>query len=467
MEIKDFNGFLDFRDETFPFTFKNGILTIIPPTIEKWSEFYKELFHWNFNKKQKNKWLDKKIINGITDKYKGVKFFVTDNPSYSNGYYSYSVDYLYIYDCKNNSDEMYDINGIRFKGPECNYFYNVSEYINEDFETKDNKFSRFNLEVLSKDDKDFGKFRWHNYTVSIKGSLSWKKANDTYSPLEIDSLIVLNLSRCCNDLEKLLELVSIQRIVLAFCAYRKNITFKEIDTYTYVKDKLKRKTGNIYIFNEKEIEKDIKHLRQIIDLRDINFKISKLYKLALDNKLYTTHICQNYLMRNSYTPARVLSILIAFEHTFKIIYKDVSLSNDEFNLAKIKTIKFLDEQISINSGKLKKKFKGLKNSVNKTKLGYDEHLKYALNDNFKVLEPFIKNRFQVKNTKTIVSKSSERINNIRNLMAHGNLDIKFKPINSNDIYLVELLLYSMILKYIGLEAKIIQDKIKKLFNIYL
>lgn len=73
----------------------------------------------------------------------------------------------------------------------------------------------------------------------------------------------------------------------------------------------------------------------------------------------------------------------------------------------------------------------------------------------------------MKNTKTIVSKSSERINNIRNLMAHGNLDIKFKPINSNDIYLVELLLYSMILKYIGLEAKIIQDKIKKLFNIYL
>ena len=52
-------------------------------------------------------------------------------------------------------------------------------------------------------------------------------------------------------------------------------------------------------------------------------------------------------------------------------------------------------------------------------------------------------------------------------MAHGNLDINFKPINSNDIYLIELLLYSMILKYIGLDKKIIQDKIKELFNLYL
>ena len=76
-------------------------------------------------------------------------------------------------------------------------------------------------------------------------------------------------------------------------------------------------------------------------------------------------------------------------------------------------------------------------------------------------------KYEVKDAKSIITSCSERTNKIRNSMAHGNLDINFKPINSNDIYLIELLLYSMILKYIGLDKKIIQDKIKELFNLYL
>ena len=50
-------------------------------------------------------------------------------------------------------------------------------------------------------------------------------------------------------------------------------------------------------------------------------------------------------------------------------------------------------------------------------------------------------------------------------MAHGKLDINYKPINSNDIYLIELLLYSMALKHIGLSGDLIVSKIKCLFNI--
>ena len=467
MHIKDFNGYLDFHNETFPFTFKKDTLTIIPPSIEKWNEFYNEWFHHDFNNNSKNKWLEKIIIDGVTDNHNGVKFFVTDSPAYFNGYYSYKVNYLYIYDYKSGTNDMYEIKGIRFKGPECNYLYNVRNYINQDFETKDNRFNKFSLELLSKEDENFGKFSWYNYSVSVNGSFSWKKDNGTYSPLEINSLIILELSRTCNDLDKLLELIYIQRTILTFCAYRKNITFKEIDTYAYTDDKLTRKVGNFYIFDDKEAESDIKHLKQIVDFKGTGKSISKLYKLVLDGKIYTTHIPQNFIMRNSYFPARMLSILIAFEHTYKTIYKDVLLSNEDFAFVKKKTIEFLDNQISVNTGKLKKKFKGMKNSISKTDLGYGEYLKYALNNNLDVLESFIKKRYRVKNANPIITACSERTNKIRNSMAHGTLDINFKPINSNDIYLIELLLYSMVLKYIGLDKKIIEDKIKQLFNLYL
>ena len=208
MIIDDFNGFLKFGKETFPFSFSKNKITIHPTTIDKWKELYIEWFNKDFNEKRK-KWLDKIIIDGITDRHKGVKFLVTDNPRYFNGYYTYSVDFMYIYDINPETNDMYDVKGIRFKGPEINYFYNVSDYITSDLETKNNSFDRFYLELKSKKDKDFGNFRWHNYSVSIKGSFSWKKENDTYGPLEINSLLVLELSRTCNDLKKLIELIDL------------------------------------------------------------------------------------------------------------------------------------------------------------------------------------------------------------------------------------------------------------------
>ena len=464
MIIDDFNGFLKFGKETFPFSFSKNKITIHPTTIDKWKELYIEWFNKDFNEKRK-KWLDKIIIDGITDRHKGVKFLVTDNPRYFNGYYTYSVDFMYIYDINPETNDMYDVKGIRFKGPEINYFYNVSDYITSDLETKNNSFDRFYLELKSKKDKDFGNFRWHNYSVSIKGSFSWKKENDTYGPLEINSLLVLELSRTCNDLKKLIELINIQKVIMFFSCYRTNIKFNEINTYCYTKDKLRRQTGKYYIVDKGKFEENKDVLKQIITINDTDKYYSKLYKLGVDNKLYTTHICNNNYDRHLYTPARILSIVIAFEHSFKIFYPDVKIQSHEFDIAKNEIVNFINDKINQSTGKLKKKYKNIEHNIKKIDVSYGECLKYALNDNYVVLKDFIKKRYAVKNPKSIISSCSERVNTIRNQIAHGKLDLKYKPINSNDTYLIELLLYSMTLKYIGLDEEKIKEKIKSLFNI--
>lgn len=465
MKVEDFNGFLEFKEETFPFSFSDNKITIHPHSIDKWNELLGEWFHHSTNKK--NKWLDKIIIDGITAKRKGVKFFVTDSPAYFNGYYTFTVDYMYIYDINHETNDMYDVKGIRFKGPEINYFYNVSDYIKTDFKTKNNSFDKFSLELNSKDDKKFGKFRWHNYSVSVKGSFSWKKENDTYGPLEINSLLILELSRSCNDLKKLIELIQIQDVVMFFNCYRKNITYTEIDTYCYTKDGLKRKIGNFYVFDDEYSDFNEKKeiLKQIITLNDTSEEYSQIYKLCVDNNLYTTHICSNYHDRHLYTPARILSIIIAFEHSFKIFYPNIEIQSPELNIAKEEINNFIDNKITSTTGKLKKKYKNIKNSIDKIDVSYGEHLKYALNDNYKILKEFIGKRYQVKNPRFVISSCSTRVNTIRNQMAHGKLDINYKPINSNDIYLIELLLYSMALKHIGLRDDLIISKIKCLFNI--
>lgn len=463
MNIEDFNGFLKFKDEIYPFSFKDNEVTIHPYSIDKWNEFRAEWFHFDFGKK--NKWLDKIVLEGVTDKKKAVYFYVTDNPKYCYGYYTYKVEFMYISDINPETDEVYDIKGIRFKGPEINYLYNVRDYIKQDFETKNDIFDRFNMELKSKKDNNFGNFRWHNYSIAIKGSFSWEKANDTYEPIKINALLVLELSRTSSNLKELIELILIQKKVLYFSCYRKNITFNEIDTYTYERN-ARKKVGNFYIFDsEITPEESRKVLKQIIDYKNVGSNVSELYKLEIKKKLYTTHICANYREKHIYTPARILSIVIAFEHYFKIIYPTCLISSSDYETVRKDTITFLDEKIKESSGSIRKKYKGMKNSVSKLGESYGQHLKYALEENYDILEPFIRYFYKVKNPKQILKACSERVNTIRNSMAHGKLDIKYKPINTNDIHLVEILLYSMVLKSIEISNEKIQQEIKRIFDI--
>ena len=107
----------------------------------------------------------------------------------------------------------------------------------------------------------------------------------------------------------------------------------------------------------------------------------------------------------------------------------------------------------------------MKNSVSKLGESYGQHLKYALEENYDILEPFIRYFYKVKNPKQILKACSDRVNTIRNSMAHGNLDIKYKPINKNDIHLIEILLYSMVLKASQISNEKIQQEIKRIFDI--
>ena len=466
MLINDFNGFLKYKDNIFSFSFSKNEITIFSDFVKKENELLKTYF--SHSHISKNKWLNKIIIDGIIDKNKGVKFFTTDNPLYLNGYYKFKIDYIYIYRLKNETNEFYPINGIRFKGPEINYFYNVSDYVKTDFKiNSNNTFEKFSIELNNKKDKNFGKFRWHNYSISIKGSFSWEKDCDIYGPLEVNSLLVLELSHPCTELKKLIELIQLQKIVMYFTCYRKYVNFTEIDTYTYDENKLRNKIGNFYILidNQSNTSEEKQVLKQIITLNDTQDNYSNLYKLISLNKLYTTHICNNSHDRHLYTPSRILSIIIAFEHLFKTIYPDVKIQSEEFDIVKKDMINYIEVKIQNSKGKLKKKYKNMKNSIDKLDISYGECLKYALKDNFNILSEFIQKRYKVKRARPIINDCSNRINFIRNQMAHGELDIKYKPINSNDIYTVELLLYSMVLKKIGLNDDIIKRNIKRLFNI--
>ncbi len=51
MKVEAFNGFLEFKEETFPFPFSDNKITIHPHSIDKWNELLGEWFHHSTNKK--------------------------------------------------------------------------------------------------------------------------------------------------------------------------------------------------------------------------------------------------------------------------------------------------------------------------------------------------------------------------------------------------------------------------------
>ena len=114
-----------------------------------------------------------------------------------------------------------------------------------------------------------------------------------------------------------------------------------------------------------------------------------------------------------------------------------------------------------------RKYKSIKRSISKINDSYMSNLKKALEDNYNCLVPFIKKIYNVykdEDVAKVIEDCSSRSNKIRNKMAHGKLDIDFSTDNSHDIKLIELLIYSMVLKYVEVDETIIIKKIAILFN---
>ena len=92
---------------------------------------------------------------------------------------------------------------------------------------------------------------------------------------------------------------------------------------------------------------------------------------------------------------------------------------------------------------------------------------YILNviDDYPVSLSAIKTIYGTDITKYLLTDISERINKLRNDMAHGNMDIEFNEVNTKDLKFMEILFYILILSELDLSDDEIINKIAWLFNI--
>lgn len=106
---------------------------------------------------------------------------------------------------------------------------------------------------------------------------------------------------------------------------------------------------------------------------------------------------------------------------------------------------------------IKSFMKTIKNSDNKLA----DKIKYAINDCKDILFSFVEHYYGEYSEEKI-KEISERMNELRNDLTHGNIDIEIEPIHLNDFAIMECLTYAMRLKKIGLEPDNIQECIRSI-----
>ena len=81
----------------------------------------------------------------------------------------------------------------------------------------------------------------------------------------------------------------------------------------------------------------------------------------------------------------------------------------------------------------------------------------------KIMMPFVNRRYKGEYA-DIIKELGARIGVLRNGVAHCKLDFSLEPIHLSDIYIMELLLYAIELKRVGISPFEIQKAISCLFK---
>ena len=82
---------------------------------------------------------------------------------------------------------------------------------------------------------------------------------------------------------------------------------------------------------------------------------------------------------------------------------------------------------------------------------------------FIIMEPFIKSKYAGALDVTI-EEICDRMNTVRNGIAHSRLDLNLEAIHLSDLKIIEELLYAMRFQYLHIDSRPIQIGIKKLFG---
>ena len=155
-------------------------------------------------------------------------------------------------------------------------------------------------------------------------------------------------------------------------------------------------------------------------------------------------------------------ITAAFEWEFHRLYPNGIKKSEGTINAENQVIEEIEQLIDSNTGKKKSIYKQLKRLVRSNSL--ESEIVQFGKDFSKTIDIFGKRLYSLNHVELNYSEIGKRVSTQRNHFAHGDLDKEFIGESLCDIVYMELMIYAMQLRHLGIDNVQIQRAINDLFQ---
>ena len=283
------------------------------------------------------------------------------------------------------------------------------------------------------------------------------------SPLSINSALIFDFEKT-NDYKFILRLFYIAKQFIQFLCYRRDVYLPNVDIYAPYENVKYLKFATLHIIDELHScdLNSLKEKRYISQSLIVGYEGKILADIA-DNLLYLRHLPETYKSGRLIDASRFIMIMAAFEWEFKRMYPDGIPKDSNTIQIENEAMEAIEDLINKSKGKLKKKYKFLKNLISSDNL--QSKIIKTGNDFDDAIGNFGKNLYELNNEILDYSKMGDRLANQRNNFAHGNLNKDFIGFSLLDLIYLEYIIYAMQLRYYGISDINIRKAINNLFRL--
>ena len=460
-------GYLNYDDTSYPFVFddKDFLITLFPPTLEKWDKTstirhqFEVLTQYD---SKKHEWIKEIKLCGITSERNHIIFCVRDSVIDYNGFPQYPVNWYFYFRDPLTADT---IDGFRLSGDTINYFFPPYQATASQIEYGKDKYSIKKMQVTTKPPviKSCGKYRIIKHIdaameVQAYASLNFYNA----SPMSSTSIFVTSFSESVK-LDTLVRAFIFARCFFKYITYRENVCLDTIEVFDYDTNHKHCYDGLLVMKSIGENESHKKAKDRIIDYNLIGIHTGDIFTDIKNGKIGFRHLCKSIEDRKHYDAGRFVMILAEFERQFYGICGQDADRSDIYKEVKQDVVKHLLAHANTYNGKKRQEAKKIAKSVEKMDSSFATRVNMALSMCEDIMGPFIKHSYH--GTYSSASKEiSGRMGEVRNSLAHSRLDFEFDAIHITDIKVIEKLTYALRMKKRRIKSRNIQKGIDHLFG---
>jgi hypothetical protein len=441
-------GIINYEGDLRNFIFDDWILSILPTGIKSQEEIFRSFLNQSTTTEF---FYGIKTLNATTlDNYE-IQFNVDDYPIENNGTVLFKVNSAIFVD---DNEHINKISHFRLSGDVVDEFYPPFSAFKLKVENDSERVPCFTLNATPVISNEIVVSYKHNKYIKIRFSIEIKNKPRTNAPLSAKSKMQFDISEPLS-FEEFIEILLDLKMFFSFLNYNQSISFNEIEILDKNDGIIKKCGFALLKVFENNKGRELKPTQvDFFDFANEDKDLVKLIETIFQNGLNLKFIAADVEQRNHYSQSRFIEVIASYEKNFKTCFPDYRVSK--------KYVDAIGEIVEFIDNKL------LKSSLSKEeRKAYD-----SIKHNFDFFNPlnsrisYLYDKIEFKEVIEVIFKDKvekdklifQRINTIRNNIAHGETNIEFEEGDFLRFKFMVISVYYLIFTKAGLS----KDSVKKI-----